>query len=127
MNRSVFLLVAAIFSFLIGGMSVLFPDKMAEGFGITSSPLISFLSRELGVFNLGLGVLNVLVRQEPDSKTLKAIFIFNLIYHVLMIPVNLVALTSGTFTLGQAAPALLFHLVFGAGFIFYWLRIKIAA
>ena len=124
MKRSIFLLIAAIVAILIGGMSLLFPDKMAEGFGVTPTPVIIFLARELGVLNLCSGVLNFLVRNDADSKTLKSIFIFNMAYHVMMVPINLFGMSQGVFTFGQAMLPLAFHLLIGAGFFIFFSKIK---
>lgn len=124
MKRSIFLLIAAIFATLIGGVSLFFPHKMAEGFGITPSPVILFLARELGVFNLCSGVLNFLVRNDTDSKTLKAIFIFNTAYHVIMMPVNLFGVSQGIFTFVQAIPPMVFHLFLGIGSFMYLSKIR---
>lgn len=124
MKRSTFLFIAAILAVLIGGLSLIFPAKMAESFGVTSTPMIIFLARELGVFNLCTGALNFLVRNDQDSKTLKAILIFNFAYHLMMLPINLYALSQGVFTLAQALPPMAFHLVLGIGSYVYLSKIK---
>lgn len=124
MKRSIFLLVAAIIATLIGGISLFFPNKMAEGFGMTPTPVIIFLARELGVFNLCSGVLNFLVRNDTDSKTLKAIFIFNTAYHLLMMPINLFGVSQGIFTFVQAILPMAFHFFLGIGSFIYLSKIK---
>lgn len=124
MKRSIFLLIVAIIAILIGGISILLPDKMAEGFGGTSTPLLIFLVRELGVFSLCAGVLNFLVRNDTDSKTLKAIFIFNISYHMIMLPVNFIGISQGALSFGQAIPPLVIHLFVGIGSLIYLVKIK---
>lgn len=124
MKRSIFLLIAAIIAILIGGISLLFPVKMTEGFGGTSTPLLIFLVRELGAFSLCAGVLNFLVRNDPDSKTLKAIFIFNILYHMLMLPINFFGISQGALSFGQAIPPLIIHLFVGIGSFIYLSKIK---
>ena len=127
MKRSTFLLIAAIIATLIGGMSLFSPGKMAEGFGVTPTPMIIFLARELGVLNLCLGVLNFLVRNDTDSKTLKAIFIFNFAYHLIMVPVNLFGISQGIFTFAQAILPLVFHFLMGIGSFIYLSKMKTSA
>ena len=127
MKRSTFLLIAAFFGLLIGGMSLFLPNKMADGFGITATPVIIFLSRELGAFNLCTGILNFIVRNDADSKTLKAIFIFNVTYHVIMMPVNVIGLSQGVFSIGQAILPFVFHLLLGIGSFIYLTKIKTSA
>ena len=127
MKRSIFLLIVAIIAILIGGISLFFPSKMAEGFGITPTPVITFLILELGAFSLCTGVLNFLVRNDTDSKTLKAIFIFNMAYHVIMLPVNLFGVSQGIFSFGQAIPPFAIHLFVGIGSFMYLAKIKTAA
>ena len=125
MKRSTFLLVTAILAAPIGFMSLFFPDQMAAGFGVTATPMILLLSRELGVFNLCTGGLNFLVRHHGDSKTLKAVLVYNLVYHATMLLVNVYSLTQGAFTAGQAVLPMVFHLFIGIGSYYYISRMKV--
>ncbi len=127
MKRSIFLLITAIIAILLGGMMILLPEKMAEGFGVTSSPIIIFMMREIGLFNLCSGVLNFLVRNDIDSKTLKAVLIFNIAYHLIMLPLNLSGVSQGIFPFGQAIPPLVIHLFVGIGSLIYLMKIKTSA
>ena len=127
MKRSIFLLIAAIIAALIGVLSLFLPGKMAEGFGMTPSPMITFLIRELGAFSLCAGLLNFLVRKDPDSKTLKAILIFNMVYHFIMMPVNFVGLSESVFVLSQSIPPMIIHLFVGIGSFLYLSKMKTAA
>lgn len=124
MKRSTFLLVTAILAALIGFMSLFFPSQMAEGFGVTATPMILLLSRELGVFNLCTGGLNFLVRHHGDSKTLKAVLLYNLVYHAIMLVVNAYSLYQGAFTIGQAVLPVVFHVFIGIGSYWYGTRMK---
>jgi len=124
MKRSTFLLVTAILAAPIGFMSLFFPSQMAEGFGVTATPMILLLSRELGVFNLCTGGLNFLVRHHPDSGTLKAVLLYNLVYHAIMLLVNGYSLAQGAFTVGQAVLPVVFHLFIGIGSYYFVARMR---
>ncbi len=126
MKRSTFLLIAAILFILIGGISLFFPDKMADGFGMSSDQMVIFLLREVGVANICFGVLNFLVRNDHDSKSLKSIFIFNGVFQSMMVLLNIFIVSQGLLAIGQVAAPFAIHLCLGIGFLLYMSKIKTA-
>jgi len=124
MKRSIFLVITALLGLLIGVFCLFFPEKMAEGFGITATPLIIMFFREAGAFNLGIGYLNFAVRNHADSKTMKVVLLFNMVYHVLILPANVYGWSSGIMTAGQMGPAFVIHLLLAIGFLVYALKVK---
>ena len=124
MKRSTFLVICAITGLLFGGMFLLIPGKSAEGFGITSTPENLMLLRAMGEAILAMGVLGFLVRNDSDSKTLKSIFIFFVIYHGLGLTNDLYSVSQEIITLTKVMPGIVTHLFIGIGSIFYLMKIK---
>ena len=127
MRRSTFLVITGIIATLFGGMMFFLPGMVAEGFGSVSTPFSTFLMREIGLIILCSGVLNFLVRNATDSMPLKAILIFNMVYHVTMIPIVLIGVTNGVFTIDKSLGGLAAHLFIGIGSLIYFMKIKIAS
>ena len=127
MKRSIFLIITSILGLFIGVMCLLFPDKMAAGFGMTVTPVIQMLIREAGAFNLSMGYLNFAVRNDSDSKTLKTVLLFNMAYHVLILPANIYGFSQGILSGGQAGTAFGIHLLLALGFLLYTLKMKPSA
>ena len=124
MKRSIFFVIIAVIAILLGSTMLFIPGKMAEGFGVSSSPIMIFMMREIGLFNLGSGVLNYFVRNDKDSNTLKGVLIFNIAYHLIMVPLNLSGVFQGTFPIGQAIAPLVIHIFVGFGSLIYLMKIK---
>lgn len=80
--------------------------------------------REAGACNLGMGYLNFAVRNHADSNTLKVVLLFNMAYHVLILPANVYGWSSGIMSAGQMGPAFAIHLLLGIGFLMYALKVK---
>ena len=127
MKRSIFLLITAVLGLFIGIMCLLFPDKMAAGFGMTVTPLILMLFREAGACNLSMGYLNFAVRNHSDSKSLKTVLLFNMAYHVLILPANIYGWSQGILSVSQVGPAFGIHLLLAIGFLLYALKMKPSA
>lgn len=124
MKRSIFLLISAVFSGLVAVSSLFIPEQIAAGFGMIPSPEDVFLMREIGAFSLATFLLNFLARNEPDSKALKVILIFNMAYHLVMGVLNILGMAQGIFTLTQMLPVMVIHLFIGLGSYLYMRKIK---
>jgi len=124
MKRSVFFIITAILGLLFGGMMLFFPVFAAGNFGITSTPEISQMLRSVGGVDLCLGILNLLVYNEPDSKALKAILIVNLLSHLISIVVDGSASLMGVVAFNKIAPGLVAHLFIVIGAFVYILKMR---
>jgi hypothetical protein len=124
MKRSTFLLISAIIGFLFGSLMIFAPAKAAEGFGIVSTPEHLMFFRAMGEAIFAMSVLNYLVRNEGDSNALKAILIFNVLYHALGLTNDIYSVLQETITLIKVMPGIVTHLFIGLGSIFYLMRIK---
>ncbi len=126
MKRSIFLVISAILVFFIGVMCLFFPEKMAAGFGMTVTPLVLMMIKEAGACNVGIGYLNFAVRNHPDSNSLKVILLFNMVYHILILPANIYGWSQGIFAASQVGTSVGIHLLFAVGFLIYALKVKTA-
>jgi hypothetical protein len=124
MKRSIFFIITAILGLLFGGMMLFFPAFAAANFGITSTPDISQMLRSVGGVDLCLGILSLLVYNEPDSKALKAILIVNLLSHLISIVVDGSASFMGVVTFNKIAPGLVAHLFIVTGALVYILKMN---
>ena len=124
MKRSIFLIITALISALFGGFMFLAPDVIAEGFGSAHTSFSKFLMKELGLIIICAGVINFMVRNHGDSTTLKAILIFNTAYHLIMIPIVLMGVSQGVFTIDKTIGGLASHLFIGIGSVIYILKMK---
>lgn len=124
MKRSVFLIISAIVGILFGGMLLYAPSTSAENFGLTSTPEISLLFRSMGGMILSLGILNFLVRNEPDSYALKAILIFNLMTHLIGLIIDMNGIREGVLMFNRVAVGFAVHILISLGCIYYLTRIN---
>ena len=127
MKRSIFLLITAAFAALFGGMMFFLPATVIEEFGTEPTLFSTFLMREMGLVILCSSVMNFLVRNDSDSNALKAILIFNMVYHLAMIPIVFMGVSQGIFTIYKAIPGLAAHLFIGVGSLIYLRNIKTSA
>ncbi len=125
MKRSVFFMITAVISLLLGVMCFVMPEKMAAGFGMTVTTLIIMMIREAGACNLSMGFLNFYVCNDGDSKSMKAVLLFNMAYHALMLTVNIYGITNAVMPTSQIIPVFGAHLLIALGFLYYALRVKI--
>ena len=124
MKRSIFLLLTAIIAAIFGCMMLFVPDKAAEGFGLISNPVTTMFFHLLGGMILSAGILNFMVRNDKDSTTLKAILIFNIIFHVLGMGSDILATTSGVIEFSKIIPGYVVHIFVGVGSIIYLVKMK---
>jgi len=124
MKRSVFFIITAILGLLFGGMMLFFPVFAATNFGITATPQISQMLRSVGGVDLCLGILSLLVYNEPDSKALRAILIVNFLSHLISIIVDGSASFMGAIAFNKIAPGLVAHLFIVIGALVYILKMK---
>lgn len=124
MKRSIFFLLASILGLLFGGMMLLVPEKAAEGFGLVASSESALLIRSMGGMITAAAVLNFLVRHHPDSTTLAAVLIFNIVFHAFGLLADLIGLSQGIIMLNKIIGGQVAHLFVGIGSLIYLMKIK---
>lgn len=127
MSRSIFLLLTAIIAFLFGGMMSVAPDKAAETFGMTFSPEIGIVFRWLGVMIVCSGIMNIMIRNDGDTNTLKAVLIFMAGFHALSLLVDFIGIGQGVLQVANLIPGMILHPLVAIGSVFYLSKIKTSA
>ena len=122
MKQSTFLLIVAALSLIFGGMMFFTPENVAEEFGSTPTVFSSFLLREMGLILLCASAMNFMARKDTSSPALRAILVFNMAYHLIMIPIVLMAVSNGLFTIDKAIPGLVAHVFIGLGSLIYLIK-----
>ena len=78
------------------------------------------MTRTTGVLLLFAGGLNLLVRNDPPSATLRNILIADIALQLMLLPIDPLAWASGAFTtLGSFLPTMLLHSVLCLGCLYY--------
>jgi hypothetical protein len=93
---------------------------------MTPTPESTILFRSLGGLILASGVLNYLVRHQADSPTLKAVLIFNVVFHALSMANDFAGTAQGTLGMDKIIPGQIAHLFIGIGSAWYAMRMKSA-
>ena len=112
----IFLTIAALLSWLIGGMLLLSPAPFYAPTGIALTPLLATIAQAHGATLVGLGVINWMAR-GAEGRGLQAVLAGNLVVQILSF-----AVASRTMTLGAGAgvyPAFAIHTVLGACYAFF--------
>jgi hypothetical protein len=100
------------------------PSVAVDGNGFAASTQLDYVFRLLGGLLVSIGVLNFLVYNHQDSKTLKAVLIVNILNHTVSTGIDIQTIFSGLVDIARLAPFLIIHLSIGLGSLFYALKIK---
>jgi hypothetical protein len=101
--------------FLFGLLSTVFPTTLLSGLGLDPSNAAIAASRDVGVTNIGVGVINWMAR-NATGKVLRGLLVGNVVIQALELVVNGYEIAAGLVPT-QAAGGLLVHLVLGAVFV----------
>ena len=124
MQRSTFLLICSGITVLFGGSMLFAPSIAADGYALAPTPELIMMFRAVGAAVLAIGVVNFLVRNEPDSTALRSVLVLNALYHTLAIINVGVSIAAGAVLIGAAVPGLSAHLFIGAGSGLFAARLK---
>lgn len=125
MNRSTFFLILVVIGLIFGAMFVFVPDMIATMSGVEPVPVMTVPVRGLGVMILAVTLLNFLVRNDPDSTTLRAVLWANLAVHVLTPVVDIYGAAQGLMPAGSILPGLVVHLLAAWGCFHFAGRVKV--
>jgi hypothetical protein len=115
-----FLSIAAILAWLFGIMLLTMPAPFYEPTGIVMTPMLATLAQAHGATLFGLGTINWLAR-TAERKGLIAVMAGNFVVQVLSLVVVLRTMQLGA---GAAvAPGVVIHVVLGAFFGFFLIRL----
>jgi len=124
MKQTHFLLVTAIVGTIFGVMTLFFPDKAAETFGLTANGENSIVFGWLGAITLCSAVLFFMVRNDDNSNTLKSVLIFIGAFNALTLIVDIVGISQGVLTINKMIPGIILHSLMTIGSIFFVMRFK---
>ena len=129
MNRKLFLTMVACVALAVGSVALLGPGVFLEtGKGALPSETAKVMMREVGVLLVAVGLLGWLVRDHPDSPTLRAILVANAVLQVGIFPIEIVAYQRGVFPLlSGIVPNSVFHVLAAAGFAYFAAKVERAA
>lgn len=91
MKRNVFLTITGSIALIIGFTALIFPTELLESKGVISDDTLKVWVMEVGILLLAMGCILILIRNEKDSRALKAIFIGNIIIHIGLFTIELIA------------------------------------
>lgn len=119
MNRTHFLTLAAAVAFLIGALAYLFPAiLLADMKEVVPTALANTMARTVGIVLIGFAVLNYSVRNHKESKTLRAVFVANIVVQVGILPIDPLAWYVGTYSSTVSfVPNTILHVLLIIGFL----------
>ena len=124
MKRSIFLLICAILAFAFGSMMFFLPGLAAMALGLAALPETSSVLRGMGGLIIGSGIINFLLRNSNDNATLEAIFLTNIITHILGLSADIWGVVDGVLTTSRIAPVETTHLFVAIGSLIYLLSVR---
>jgi hypothetical protein len=120
MQRESFLIAIGAIGVIVGTIALVAPRVLLTGKGITSESAAEVWMRQTGALIVAASLVVLLVRDAPDSATLRAIFWGNAFLHAAMFPIEILAWRRGTITrLSGIVPNSILHLTACAGFVVY--------
>jgi hypothetical protein len=117
-----FLALSAVLAWLFAAMLLFNARKFEAPIGIDVTDKVATIAQAQGAILLGLGVINWMARSIADDGALTAILAGNLVVQLASLGVAARALVLGIFPM-SAAPAVVIHVLLGAGFAFYLMRV----
>jgi len=116
---NIFLMIAAVLAWLVGGMLLLAPEQFYAPTGISMTPMMATVAQAHGATLIGLGVVDWFVR-GADWRGVMAVLSGNLAVQVLSLFVVLRTMQLGAGT--AVLPCVVIHVVLGSLFAVFLLR-----
>jgi len=115
-----FLGIAAVLAVLFGAMLLIMPAQFYAPAGISMTPMVATVAQAHGATLIGLGVITWLAR-DAERRGLIAVLGGSLVVQILSLGVAIRTMTLGAGT--KVAPALIIHVVLGALFAYFLVRV----
>lgn len=121
MQRKTFLTFASLVPMAVGSIALLAPAfLLGELKGAETSGAAEVMARTVGVLLFSVGLVSFLCRADPDSPTLRALLIGNLVIQLGLLPIDPLAYLSGVFVgLGSFVPNTILHVLLAMAFAYY--------
>lgn len=124
MSRQFFLTFSSVVAVGVAAFALCFPSRLLASKGVEADGALLVWVREVGALILAAGVTTFLVRKAPDSVALRGVLIGNAVLHLGLLPIEVVAFSTGVITkLSGVAPNSLIHVLLATGFVVYTRRI----
>lgn len=125
MQRKTFLTIVGAIGLVIGFIALFLPAVILTGKGVPPNPAPLVWVREVGVLILALSAIALLVRNDADSPTMRALLLGNAFVHAGLLPIEILAWQGGVITrFDGIAPNSVLHVVVASGMIFYASRVR---
>lgn len=99
---------------------MILPRQLLASKGVVPNAAANVWVREVGVLLVAIGVAAFLVRGEPDSPTLRAFLVANVIVQVGLFPIEVTAYARGVLTkVSGVVPNTVLHIALALGFGYY--------
>ena len=122
MKRTYYFWIATILALAFGLLMFFAPGFAATQFQLAGSPATNTIFRVLGSVEIGLAVLNFLVRNQPMSDTLKAVLWGNAAIHGVGFVGDLWSVGLAEIPFAGVAVGLIAHLIVLVGALYYLWR-----
>ena len=124
MERSTFLIIAAIIPLLFGLVMMFVPNQMLSN-SLTSAPNLQTRSvtQWVGFGTFTVGLMTLLSRNDPGSIALKAILIGNIVFHSLGVCFDIYHYSIGVMNLSGLIAGLIPHSLLIIGCVYYLLKV----
>lgn len=126
MSRSIFLLLMAIYSFILAFTMIFLPETTLHNYGLAQADVHhKHLFQYMGISNLGLSVMAFLFRNVPPSDGLRIFLLGGAVIALSAVVLGVVQVVAeptppSTFFLADTA----FRLTLGLVTLYYWSRAK---
>jgi len=124
-SRKVFLTAVAVIAASVGALALAAPGSLLDSKGGAPSDAAIIWIREVGIMLIAIAIMSALVRDQPDSPTLKAFLIGNLVIQLGLLPIELIGHANGVLTkFSGIAPNSILHVLLAGGFAYFAVKIR---
>lgn len=126
MTRSTFLLIIAIYNFILAASMLLMPALALQNYGIPNIDINhSNILQYLGINILGFGFIALIFRNAQDSIILKNYLMIGAVIIALGVVIGLMQAMKSTSEVPVFYYAdLVFRAILGFGFFYFWQKVK---
>ena len=119
MNRSMFLIIAAVITALFGIALLLAPGQLAATYGTTFNPGGTVIARIGGSTLLAFTWVLWGARNGPGAEAMKALLVAGMVGNILNILISGQATMNGVIGYGIGCATVALHILLGAGFGYF--------
>jgi hypothetical protein len=122
MTRNFFLTSASFIAKAVGIFALFFPATLQESKGTLPNNATYVWTSEVGILLIAIGIMAFQVRNEENSKTLRAFLFGNAIIQIGLFLIELFAYLNGIITkFSGIIPNLSLHILLTIGFLYFWI------